>query len=492
MGMSSTATRGKRGRWVVLGLLVGLGALGYQAHRQASVFAQLALNAVFSNADTEAHGIWFAPNGDIVAKDVVLYLNGPTLANADMDPTATPGADASTLRFERMQVRTPDGWMFFLRNVLDRNLDKAQVTDLHVSFDGFDTQSGMEPSLGTFGPIGALSASPFESEGCLKHAYFLRSELGAMGLTPGATTLEVDVREADSRISTRMVLTTSGVSRTQYDREETIAKSASLLRLSELVTATQSERWDISDQGFVQARNAFCAKQDGVDPQTFVARHLASVQRLLETRGLVPDANSIAAYAEFAENGGHLAFGGSYPTPLHSSERKAARIIGTAWLRMQGKLEHGSLHSALQWHGTKPRPLETHGSTFAAMTRENGGVPPAMGALSTRVPAQVATATVPAPEPAAPAPVAMAAPTAPKYASSLPVPPAPSGGRLAWEDLPRFQGHMVQVYTMHAEPRTAMLVSADGKEARVRARMEGGHADYRISRESFVRALLIQ
>ena len=45
---------------------------------------------------------------------------------------------------------------------------------------------------------------------------------------------------------------------------------------------------------------------------------------------------------------------------------------------------------------------------------------------------------------------------------------------------------------MHTEPRTAMLVSVDGREAHVRARMEGGHADYRISREAFVRATLIQ
>ena len=54
------------------------------------------------------------------------------------------------------------------------------------------------------------------------------------------------------------------------------------------------------------------------------------------------------------------------------------------------------------------------------------------------------------------------------------------------------QGRIVQVFTMHAEPRTATLVSANGNEARVRARMEGGHADYRISRDSFVRALLVQ
>ena len=503
--MSSVASRGGRGRWVVVGLLVGFGALAMLAHRQANVFAQRALNVVFSNADAEAHGVWFAWNGDVVAKDVVLYLEGPTLsaepaASGADAATATASSDTNTLRFAHMRVRTPGGWTFFLRNVLDRQLEDAQVDALRVSFEGFDTATGVEPTRGALGPIGAMSSSPFETEGCLHHAFFVRDELAEMGLPGTATSLDFDLREAAGHVTTRVVLDTPGASRAQYDREETLVKSESLLKLPQLATATHSERWDVSDQGFVRARNAYCAKQDGVDPQTFVARHLASVQRLLETRGLVPDAQTIAAYADFAEHGGQFAFGGPYATPLHSSERAGVHLNGSAWLRMQGRIEHGSTRADVQWRGTKPRALDAQGgATFAAMTRENGGIPPAMGAPST-APVQ-ATAEVATPAPVAvpvanvvPAVAAPAAPQRPQYASSLPTaqPAMSPGGRLVWEDLPRYQGRMVQVFTMHAEPRTAMLVSADGREARVRARMEGGHADYRISRDSFVRALLIQ
>jgi hypothetical protein len=387
--------------------------------------------------------------------------------------------------------------------VFDRRLDKAEVDALRMSFEGFDTRSGVEPTLGTLGPIGALSASPFESEGCMAHAYFLRSELLDMGLDAGATTLDLDLRQSASRIATRIVLNTPGVSRTQYDREESLAKDTSLLKLPETVTSTTSERWDVSDNGFVRARNAFCAKQDGIDPQAFVSRHLAAVQRLMETRGLVVDAATLLDYADFAEKGGQIAFGGTYASALHSSERAAARLNGSALLRLQGKIEHGSRSTVVQWRGTQPRALDTQGgATFAAMTRENGGIAPVSAAVAAPVVnvgavavGAVAVATASADTPAAPPPAAAVAPgpQRPQYASSFAPqgPTAPPGGRLAWEDLPRFQGHMVQVFTMHAEPRTAMLISADGREAHVRARMEGGHADYRISREAFLRALLI-
>ena len=82
----------------------------------------------------------------------------------------------------------------------------------------------------------------------------------------------------------------------------------------------------------------------------------------------------------------------------------------------------------------------------------------------------------------------------PQYASSLPsaTPAMAPGGRLDWEDLPAMQGHMLQVFTMHNAPRTALLISVDANEAHVRARMPGGSADYRISREAFLRATLIQ
>ncbi|UHQ18196.1 hypothetical protein LVB87_08110 [Lysobacter sp. KIS68-7] len=490
MGRRYSGSRGGRARWVALAGLVLVGSLVYLVHQQARVMVGRSLNVVFDNADTESGAVWVDFNGDIVAKDVALYVEGSA------DAPAPAGADANVLRFERLRIHTQDGWMFFARNLLDRRLDTADVGELQLTFDGFDTDSGLEPTLGTLGPIGALSASPFESEGCMAHAKFTREDLAQMGLDLEPTSLQIALHEADSRVDTRIVLNTPGSSRLQFDRQETLAKETSLLQLPETASSTVSERWDVSDRGFVAARNAFCAKQDGVDPHAFVARHLAAVQRLLEARGLAVDPATAMDYADFAEKGGQIAFGGAYTAPLHSTERAAARKNGSAMLRLAAKLEHGGRNTPIQWRGTQPRPLEAlGGATFAAMAKENGGIAPSSApvlvptAIDASVESEATDVANIAPAPAA------AAPEHPQYASSLPAAPqaqmAP-GGRIDWEELPRYEGHILQLITMHGPPRTATLLSVDGGVALVRAPMEGGHADFRISREAFVKATLIQ
>ncbi|KGQ19594.1 hypothetical protein LF41_2532 [Lysobacter dokdonensis DS-58] len=474
---STTGARGPRMRWILLAGVVAIGAAGWLAHAQAKQLAARSLAHAFPSGDSRIGHTWFDANGDVVASDVVVYLSTPT-ALADSD-----APDANTLRFERMRVRAPEGWMFYARNLIDMKLEKAQIAEWSIAFEGFTSRAGIDPSLGTLGPIGAMSASPFESEGCARHAYFMREELGNMGLKPGQTDFEVTLREDGNRVATRIVLSTPAVSRLQYDRVETLASPTSLLQVDKAATSTVSERWDVSDQGFVKARNTACARQDGVDEATFVARHVMSVQRLLETRGLLADDATIAAYRDFATNGGQLAFGGTYATALHSSERGQARANGSALLRMDAKLEHGSQTNDVRFSGTAPRALDTAGgATFAAMTKENGGATPVGGSVST-------------PKSAIPAStVAAGTPVRPQYASSLPsaAPAMAPGGRLEWDDLPALQGHLVQVFTMHNAPRTATLISVDANEAHVRARMPGGHADYRISREAFLRATLIQ
>jgi len=489
-----------RARWVVLAGLVLVGSLGYLVQQQARVLVGRGLNVAFDNADTESGMVWVDFSGDVIAKDVVLYAQAPAAEGAAAVPAT--GADASELRFERLRVHTDEGWMFFARNLLDRQLENAQVDGLQLKFEGFDTPSGMEPTLGTLGPIGALSASPFESEGCMAHASFARADLEQMGLVAGPTSLEIGLSENAGRVDTHIVLNTPEVSRVQYERKETLAKETSLLQLPDVASATLGERWDVSDRGFVAARNAFCAKQDGIDTHAFVQRHLAAVQRLLETRGLVVDPATAMDYADFAEKGGQIAFGGDYATPLHSSERAAARKNGSAMLRMTAKLEHNGRTTPIQWHGTQPRALDTQGgATFAAMAKENGGLPPAgmPVMVPTALDAQVqgnAAGAVDTVATAAPAATATPeGPQHPQYASSLPTPPPPQmspGGTIAWEELPRYQGHILQMITMHGPPRTATLLSADGGIAMVRAPMEGGHADFRISREAFVKATLIQ
>jgi hypothetical protein len=481
MGKSSIRAGGGRMRWVLLAMLAAAGGVAYLTYQQANKLVARGLDIAFESGDAEVGRVFFDWNGNAVASDVVVYLSVPDASSTTIDT----GTDANTLRFKRMVVSVPGGWGFYLKNLADHSLDKAFVESMKLSFEGFETRAGVEPTLGRLGPIGALSASPFESEGCAKHAYFLRGELTEMGLDEARTTLDYDLRQANSRITTRVVLNTPGTSRAQYEREETLAEPTSLLKLAKAPTATVSERWDVADQGFVAARNKFCAKQDGIDESTFVARHVASVQRLLEARGLAADAQTIAAYTSFAMKGGQLAFGGTFETPIHSKERAEAHANGSAMLRMkEPKLEHGGQQVAVQWRGITPRPLDAKGgSTFAAMTQENGGNAPAVGSVR-EAPAAVAVSSLHGAVQQAQS----------SYASSSPQvqPQIAPGTRLSWEQLSQVQGRMLQVFTMHNEPRTAMLMSVNGSEAHVRARMPGGHADYRVSREAFVRAILIQ
>ena len=255
---ATTGARGGRTRWVLLAGVLALGGAGWLVHAQARQFAARSLTQVFPVGDATMGRVWFDPNGDVVAEKIVLYMANPTY-------TASNGEDADTLRFDRMRVRAPGGWMFYVHNLLDPKLAKARVDEWHIAFDHFTTRGGAEPSLGVLGPIGAMSASPFETEGCSRHAYFVREELSAMGLEAGPTSFEVTLREADNRIATRVVLNTPGASRLQYDREETLATPTSLLQVGKAATSTVSEHWTVSDQGFVRARNTFCAKQDNID-----------------------------------------------------------------------------------------------------------------------------------------------------------------------------------------------------------------------------------
>ena len=466
-------------------VVVAVLAAGFLAVQQVNFVVGRALLVAFGpDTDSTYRRAWFDWDGDITARDVVLHLGD---------------ADDAQIRFASLRVETP-GWFWVARSMFDRRQKIAQFDRLHLTLEGMDTEAGIDPTLGDLGPIGALSASPFEAEGCAADGMWTRTELSDMGLIPEPTTLEFDYSVHQTELVTKIALATPGVSRVQFERHETLAKPMNALLLDNVETSTRSERWEVSDQGFVKARNAFCAKKDGIDTTTFVARHVDAVQRLLQTRGLAVDAATLAAYRDFASVGGQLVFGGGYAQPLHSSELYAARDDGSAMLRMNGVLEHGTQKATAQWARVAPRPLNPDAeSTWAAMQAEGAA---AVGA--TQTPTVVATAGMPAtPGIAAPAIAAAAAPALPgavtttsdgrPLASSLPVAHLASpGATLAWSDLPRYQGHVMQVRTMHNEPRTAVLMAANGGEAQVRASVGGGHAEYRIKREAFISATLIR
>jgi hypothetical protein len=268
------------------------------------------------------------------------------------------------------------------------------------------------------------------------------------------------------------------------------------LLLDQYPSQVTYERWQVQDLGFVKARNGWCAKKDGTDYRTFVARHVDSVVRMLEAGGLAADAASIEAYRGFAWEGGELAFGGEYPQPLGSDELYAARDSGAALLRMNPVLERGGQRWAVQWRRFDPRPLPglDELTPYAALEKERAGVDPtaarATSASAASVPAAVAVANVPAPTTPAPG---LSAP-AKAYASSLPTASmqTPLGTQLSWGELARYEGRVMQIWTAHNPPRTMTLLDANGSELSVRAKLGGGHANYRIGKSAFLRATLLQ
>ena len=93
-----------------------------------------------------------------------------------------------------------------------------------------------------------------------------------MGMSPGATSLEIDHRVAGDAMQVPMALATPGSSRTQLARSGRLDAPLASLLGARPVARYESERWTLHDEGFVSARNRFCAQRDGVTPREVLER----------------------------------------------------------------------------------------------------------------------------------------------------------------------------------------------------------------------------
>ncbi len=470
----------------VLGGLAVLIGLVLVLMWQANFLVGRSLLIAFGNgADSKYKGARFAWNGDLVAKDFELEPYGPD-------------ADAK-LTFERLRVDTP-GWGWVIKTLRGRKLI-ADTDRLHVILEGGTSNAGLDPSLGDLGPFGTDTASPFEAEGCMNDDVWLRSELEAMGLSPGPTTLEFDYQVKDRLLETRVVLETPGVSKVSLLRHEALSSKVNPYLLDLTPTLATDEEWTVEDQGFVKARNAFCAKRDGIAADAFVERHVAAVKRLLAIGGLSVDQESLDAYAGFARNGGEIRFGGRYGTPLHSDIFYEARDSGEAFTRMQGMLERERRKLLVGFARIQPRPLAGHDSmtTYAAMVKEGSvaGAVPAAAAVPVAI---VASPVAVAPQaPAAPSlpsalPAAALSPAAAATATAAPavVAPAQRGDEVAWSELPKYLDREFAITTAHMGTREVRLLEAGKGEITVEGSVRGGRVTNRIHPDGFIRAVLIR
>lgn len=489
--------------FAVLGALILVIVFAFLLIGQANFLIGRSLLVAFGNANSTYKGAWFQWNGDVVAKEFVL--------------DSGDAQEESAIRFKRIHLDTP-GWTWVVRTMSSKQ-DFPALDRLHLTLSESSSDAGIDPSLGDLGPFGTDSASPFEAEGCRKDSVWLRGELLTMGLQPGATRLDFDYRVKGDRLDTTVTLDTPGVSTVRMDRIEHLPGPVNPLLLDQVQTVATSERWTVLDQGFVKARNAYCAAKDGATVDEFVMRHVGTVGRLLAVIGLSPDPASLAAYADFVRNGGQISYGGNY-----LATNADVADSGGAFASMDGILERGGRRLAVRWARTAPRPLaglEHDMAPFAALEQERAAgveVMPAavaptsgmrvvrtLGESTALVPAQPqranavqASPTAAAAAGPATAPVAIASPsaaaTSAPSASSAAAPAAPAhrGSVLAWEELHNYRGRLLEISTLHNPPQLMTVSAVNPGELIVQARVAGGRADYRISRDAFVRALLVE
>lgn len=324
----------------------------------ANLVVERSLGVAFGSADTDHSGAWYEWDGDITASDVVVA------SDADAD-------DASAVRFDRIHVDTA-GWLWVLRHLFDRRLEPSGLRELDLSFFGVHSGLGTEPTLGQLGPFGAISASPFEAEGCMVDQLWRREDLDRMGLSPGESRLHYRYSVDGTQLATRIELETPGSSRVAFERTSDVAPGAEVFSVDATALPTRRERWEIRDEGFVSARNRFCTRKDQIDLRRYIERHVEAVERLLATHGFGLDADSRIAYRRFVRDGGTLVFTADYIEPF---QRAAADGTGVGAMlgAMDARIEHNGRGNPITWQRFGPRPLplaENGETTYATLSRE--------------------------------------------------------------------------------------------------------------------------
>lgn len=255
---------------------------------------------------------------------------------------ASPGPNpVDRLRATRVRIETPGTLWLLLRAFvpdgpsvgLARFLGPAAqqvpggapqafpaLDELGITLD--DVAVGTE--LAQFGDlrwVGLSSAAALDSVGCEMEQPFNQADLKAMGLT-----------QAPTQAHLRFDAMPSGQGRLllQVDRENSSSLEYALqFQMDEIENVLDADwsklaiterSWNVVDQGFISARNRYCASRLGISREGYVERHLGLLKRELMNAGAVPTAELESTYRRYVVRGGTLTWH-SRPTLTMSWER---------------------------------------------------------------------------------------------------------------------------------------------------------------------------
>ncbi|MDN5923597.1 MAG: hypothetical protein L0H70_01205 [Xanthomonadales bacterium] len=455
---------------IVLAILLGL--LTYHAR---SVLSESMMD-VFPNWEVTYHGVWPQPAGGVVASDVTLV--------------PPEGEEAGTFHFEHLSLDVP--FFEFYGSVLHhkRLARFNSINNLDFIFSG-GSGDLLVPFTDELTLFGSLSAAPFETEGCASDNVWAHGELQSMGLSPGQVTLELDYQSKPNHYVYTQSLSVPGVSSVSLRRE--LQQKFSFDGDGDIELT--ADEWHIKDDGFVAARNSYCANKDGVDVNQFVQRHVRSVKRLLALAGVAPTASMTNAYQSYARSGGNLDVVIHYD-PAISGEVYNADTL-SAWLPyMHGKFTVNGATQALALVATAVRPWPDDAgelSTFQLLQREAGVAPatqmprrataaainkPAVQSVAMPTPATLASATV------------TSQPNASAMIATVPVADVVDDDTIT--HYRQLAEHIGERYTVYRRERPSVYVQIlrvdKHGEVWLRRSFRNGDFDFALDRKTFQRA----
>ncbi len=206
------------------------------------------------------------------------------------------------VRARRMEVHTPGLWwlirasLFGFPNELPNRIGFS-VTNLEI--EGLPT--GPQEGL-----IGAYTGLPMEAAGCKADAWD-RTDLQMMGLQVGDSVLTVQAEQSSPGVFAYLMnLKTPGVGGLEARVGLRVPGEAVVRPEALLATTLGDASVTFRDEGFLAARNQFCAEQLGVTSDVFVQKHLDGVQSLLLSLGLVAEDDLLHAWGQFTREGGEF------------------------------------------------------------------------------------------------------------------------------------------------------------------------------------------
>ncbi len=445
---------------------------------QADAVAHRSVSLAFPNWDIYYGSIWLRPGG------------GAWISDVDMVPLN--GDEEDIYHFDKVAVEIP--FFQFYRSAWDWDLldrmPRIKDVTLHLEGGSGPMQWPFSREMALFGNA---SASPFEANGCAEDGSFTADEFPAMGLEAKPTRLTMAWHRQTDRIIKEQSIETPGVSRVDYRGELLVHDQLPLLSsLGSADDELSMAEWHVVDDGFVAARNAYCAKKDGVSPSEFIERHLSTSQRTLAAVGMQARESTLSSYRHFVEQGGNLDLVVNYSPTIDGSVRNDDDW--SRWLaRTQGQLSVAGRSTALSVRTIVERPFpetDQYTSVWQILSAEQAAqVVASATATSNETEAPPAVIAALAKRDKEPPEVALKAPSEQEilYAETEVVEERPD----LIEDYAKLRHEVGQRFMLYVKGKPRVRVEIVGIEngvIKIRRYLRSGWLEQGVKQASFVRA----